>query len=154
MLNPPSSRSRLGIWLEVDRVFELLLVYSASGPWAWALMGFCKKPTQPITKCGNCEREPRESSITRLCVEMSVKNIQLLSFFSITSPALVIGRNCPHLPAHLSPSPSPVRSITRFARFEEARICFTECRSSSSSSSESNVSLSSEMSAVRADESN
>jgi hypothetical protein len=42
-----------------------------------------------------------------------------------------------------SPS-SPVRSTTHFARFEEARICFTEGRSSSSSFSESKISPSSE----------
>jgi len=56
----------------------------SSGPWAWALMGFCKKPAQPwpltlsrpmdkpITKCSNYEREPRESNISRLYIEMGV----------------------------------------------------------------------------------
>jgi hypothetical protein len=52
---------------------------------------------KPITKCGNCEREPRESNISRLYVEMGVWNTELLSF-STTSPALVIDWNRPHLP--------------------------------------------------------
>jgi hypothetical protein len=51
---------------------------------------------KPFTKCGNCERE---SNISRLYVEMGVQNTKLLSFFSTTSPALVMGRNRPHLPA-------------------------------------------------------
>jgi hypothetical protein len=54
---------------------------------------------KPFAKCGNCEREPWESNASRLYVEMGVQHTKLLSFFSTTSPALVMGRNRPHLPA-------------------------------------------------------
>jgi len=54
---------------------------------------------KPVTKCDSCERgEPRESNISILYAEMGIE-IELLSFFSTTSPALVIGRNRPHLPS-------------------------------------------------------
>jgi hypothetical protein len=70
-----------------------------------ALMGLLQKAgpalslsmslDKPITKYSNCGiGESRESSISRLYVEMGVWNAELLSL--TTSPTLVMGRNRSH----------------------------------------------------------
>jgi hypothetical protein len=91
-------------------------------PWAW---------TSPVTNCGSCERgEPREPNIGILYVETGAWNIELLSFFSTTSPVLVIGRNRPYLPARRRRNHRPASIIVGAGARRELGLMLPRCLAS------------------------